>query len=784
MENRTAALSFGALSGEDPEDIVLANFPLEERVSVVLAQQPWSSCSNISKRLTISDSDLYDVLPELEKMKLIRGRELGVTRRAQRRYVLSRQGVMHATKPFQYNGLVREALPLTWQMTEEGVRRMLHWLPMIESVYEILPTFWTGGLVAPFQWHSPYPDQSSSNHVWLGRPTLMGVLWLPRGRLHVVTTWRFDRDDNRPTYRSIPVLWSGLLPQEDYQSRSLRLGSEFIRCPRDPNDRVFWDIKPRTVSIGTDQFAAFRARTAYGNDVQMASLDTAGALVWSAEASHSEWTVADKPPGARSIGNPEAAAIEEGPDLVNLGGTREYKIIGFVSEFRAATKAHLVAAFHMSRRSVNTAIDRLTERGLVTSVGKNYYVTQRGVEMLTARDRVDAERLVEVTYLDPNGDEAKRERRHDEAVAAAAAKFIEEGKPVVAGWRWVVSWADGQLVPDLWVRVPVSNQERGMWVAVEAEFSATTPRRIGSEKLRSFRLAPVRLEKTFPVLVITGEASAAKHFDDLAGEVPLLATTLKEFLTGVWEGPKSVWRRKGLPVGLSDIAKEHAAHLMQATGRLFDDGQPFAETWASLSAEEFFWSDQYTDLGRMEPPYIDLSLLRQTKPAEGEPKAEHAEVETASAPVPSATQVAPVPVAPTAEELARRRREMLREINDLIAVADEMVADRLKVGTLSEAERLCLRRVNAIIMYGNCRHRFGEGRMAEHLMQRCLKLRDEHNHAVRSGHFLLWLTSPTKTDPRLAFKKILRQHRKDRQDACRMFDNWYKLAERASRPAH
>ena len=329
--------------------------------------------------------------------------------------------------------------------------------------------------------------------VWLGVPTLMEVTWLPRGRLHAVATWRFERDGKHVRYYSLPFLWAGLLPQEDYRSRSLRTGSDYVRSQRGPTDAISWDIEPPVIAVGNDEFAAFRSGSAYGDDVQIGAVDTTGALVWSAEASHSEWAVGEQPPQARSIGHPEAAAIVEGPDLVNIDGIREHRVFDFISEFRSATRANLVRAFHMSGNSVKTAVGALTDHGLVTSVGTNLYLTRRGLEMLAARDRVDVDRLVEVTYLDPEGDDAKRERRHDAAVAEVAAAFRGAGMPVAAGWRWVVYWEDGQLVPDLWVRVPVPGREEGIWVPVEIEFSAKTEKRIDGEKLRSYRLAPVRL---------------------------------------------------------------------------------------------------------------------------------------------------------------------------------------------------------------------------------------------------------------------------------------------------
>ena len=604
MQHSTAFLTLRPHAEGRPEDAALELFPLEERILVVLAQQQWASAADLAKRLDVSESDIHKACHELEEnKKLIVGRDLGVTRRMQRRYVLTRQGVMHVTRPFQHKGLIRAALPLTWQMTEDGVTRMQMWLPMIESLYEILPTFWTSGMAEPFRWQSMYPDPSCSSYVWLGVPTLTEVRWLPRGRLHAVATWRFERHDRRPRLYSIPFFWAGLLPQEDYRSRSLRLGSEFIRSPRYPKDPIWWDIEPPVAAIGLDEFAAFRSRTAYGDDVQVGAVDTAGALVWSAEASHSEWTLGDRLPQARSIGHPEAAAIGEGPDLVNLGGRREYRLFAFVSEFRAATRANLVRAFHMSGGAVKAVVEALADRGLVTSVGRNLYVTQRGLQLLADRDRVDASRLVEVTHLDPEGEAATRERRHDSAVAETAAAFRGAGIPVVAGWRWVVTWSDGQLVPDLWVQVPVPGREEGIWVAVEVEFSAKTEKRI-EEKYRSYRLAPIRLGRSFPILVITGEELPAKRFDDQAGDLPVLTTTLKKFLSGVWEGPESVWRRKGRPVELSDIAREHRSHLWQRTGRSLDYSKPSSETWARLIGKELIWSgppDRGPRLGTAAP---------------------------------------------------------------------------------------------------------------------------------------------------------------------------------------
>ena len=63
---------------------------------------------------------------------------------------------------------------------------------------------------------------------------------------------------------------------------------------------------------------------------------------------------------------------------MNLGGRREYRIVAFVSEFRALTRANLVRAFHMSGGAVKAVVEALADRGLVTSGGKTS-VLPRGV---------------------------------------------------------------------------------------------------------------------------------------------------------------------------------------------------------------------------------------------------------------------------------------------------------------------------------------------------------------------------------------------------------------------
>ena len=401
----------------------------------------------------------------------------------------------------------------------------------------------------------------------------------------------------------------------------------------------------------------------------------------------------------------------------------------------------------------------------------------------------------------------RRERRHDSAVAEVAARFRGADMPVAAGWRWVVSWPDGQLVPDLWVRVPVPGREAGIWVAVEVEFSAKSKKRILNRKLRSYRLAEVRLKKSFPILVITGETVAAKRFDDLAGDLVIFTTTLKEFVKGVWDGPESVWRLNGRPVALSELAEEYRAHLWQRTGLVLDHSKPSPEVWEGLCSEEFICSAPWSGGIGQEVPPISPQLQAAMDRLRNEGQAGHStseQVSDAISPTPSpatvrrgvtaqdrvlheaATAPAPAPARTpaTAEDVARHRWSMLRKIDPMIAEADWAARRRLLRTDLDDAERLCLERVRAIIAYGAAQQLDADTDSIEKVLQQCLELEDQHKLTVRSGN-PIWriTTAEAKTNPRIAFKDLSKEHRKIDRDVCKTFNRWAMVVDRAVRDA-
>ena len=142
---------------------------------------------------------------------------------------------------------------------------------------------------------------------------------------------------------------------------------------------------------------------------------------------------------------------------------------------------------------------------------------------------------------------------------------------------------------------------------------------------------------------------------------------------------------------------------------------------------------------------------------------------------------APVGEAPAAENQARQRHQILSRIDKLVATADDNVARLLKRGDLSDANRLCLSRVRAIITYGAHWHYKAEEQLLEQSLLRCLMLTDQHLHAVRA--LRRSKVDPTKTDPPEAFRAILNDDSDTRKDACKKFDNWFKMVDHAARAA-
>ena len=72
MQHPTAFLTLRPHAEGRPEDAALADFPLEERILVVLAQQPWASAADLAKRLDMmSESDIHKAVTSWRRTNML-----------------------------------------------------------------------------------------------------------------------------------------------------------------------------------------------------------------------------------------------------------------------------------------------------------------------------------------------------------------------------------------------------------------------------------------------------------------------------------------------------------------------------------------------------------------------------------------------------------------------------------------------------------------------------------------------------------------------------------------
>ena len=187
-------------------------------------------------------------------------------------------------------------------------------------------------------------------------------------------------------------------------------------------------------------------------------------------------------------------------------------------------------------------------------------------------------------------------------------------------------------------------------------------------------------------------------------------------------------------------------------------------------------------------PLIDPYINAFADPSLSEAKAEPSlkEATTAPAPAPATPPPAPDRRAEAAKDRARRQGDLLSEIHLLVPVADNTAARRLQTEDLSGLERRCIGRVRATIAYGASLHNRDEEGDVEELLQHCITLRQEHLQAVKSTGPLWTFRVPRhETHPAEQFKLLLKNftRHQGKDDACKIFDRWYRAVEAATRGA-
>ena len=201
---------------------------------------------------------------------------------------------------------------------------------------------------------------------------------------------------------------------------------------------------------------------------------------------------------------------------------------------------------------------------------------------------------------------------------------------------------------------------------------------------------------------------------------------MKGFLTGVWEGPESVWRRKGRPVGLSRYCQgsPESPHASRQDGR-WTTANPRPRFGTRFIREESIWSDPEIE-GTRPRIYRSIGPLLQAEMnrcAESSPGGAFRGIASVSAPMP--TTPTPAPVTKSGHCSRTRLSETIASIEQDRQADSQRGRDCCKPPEARDSrrlgERLCLERVRAIITYGANRHYQAGERKVEQSLQSLLR---------------------------------------------------------------
>ena len=230
--------------------------------------------------------------------------------------------------------------------------------------------------------------------------------------------------------------------------------------------------------------------------------------------------------------------------LCEEGGRNLYRVMMTLEQWPALKPKAIVGMLRMSWTKVLAALDRLEQKGLIWRLsGGGYGVDDSWLAMAARRDRVwngrpsrmFGRRRVEELY-------GGRIGRHEVGLADLMTGFVQAGCPVAPGWRGVEPMGNtGQLAPDGMVYIG-EGPYGGGWHYVEYELRARHPKTVG-RKVASYH-AGLRADRC-PVLVVC-RPEAVEHFYQAGQGLDMLVATVPDVRAGVVAGGDgTVWRRFG-----------------------------------------------------------------------------------------------------------------------------------------------------------------------------------------------------------------------------------------------
>ena len=229
-------------------------------------------------------------------------------------------------------------------------------------------------------------------------------------------------------------------------------------------------------------------------------------------------------------------------DTVAITDPLTYATFMAVAQFPAMRGRELSRMLSASQRSVNDALARLVEVGLIDRFDGRCYLTEQGLRRAANVSRLLASALIRRhgAYLLPAF--RHRQRHHDDGVNQLVLQFAAEGAAAFVGWRGEINVPGvTQIRPDLVVLVADGPLGAGTH-CLEYERSATSPSEV-IEKMRTYRKCAA-VGRHVPLLMVCETEQAAERFAEFDTLVPLLVTHMAAVEAGRLTGDSTVWRKR------------------------------------------------------------------------------------------------------------------------------------------------------------------------------------------------------------------------------------------------
>lgn len=242
-----------------------------------------------------------------------------------------------------------------------------------------------------------------------------------------------------------------------------------------------------------------------------------------------------------------------------LKGVENHRLFEIVEESPAITKADAEKKAGRNRGALKQNFEDLIASDVIREIDGSLYMGLEAIAASHGRDR-GPDDIVHgdySKYLDSQTEFREQQQWHDRTLVRVQSRLEDMGIYSVQGRRLNIGYKTSKeemgvnsttLKPDLWVAVPTDDGDM-VWHALELDRSVYS---ISTRQQKRRPLLAANLNHNpVPYLFIADRdtrrnwsaGQRANAMRMIFGDLPMLATTLPQFLTGDFFGPASVWHK-------------------------------------------------------------------------------------------------------------------------------------------------------------------------------------------------------------------------------------------------